>query len=88
MPTNISKGEQNVVLTKQFIFSVFYSKKDVVRKGGGKLKTKMTRNSVGVNKLKNIEKQLNGHDNEKLVKYFYKLKDRRKGIAPPPCPKN
>jgi hypothetical protein len=91
--TNIDTSKQmldkltvdHTVVTKSIIFYFFYGKQDVVRSGGGKLKSKMTRKSPSLNKINELEKQI--IDNKVLVLYFGKLRNRASNIAPPPCPK-
>lgn len=80
------QNNEEMKKTKADIFDVFYSKKDVVRKGGGKVKTKMTRNVVSDKAISDIRREI--MDDPKLMKYFTKLKERRSDIAPPPRPKN
>ena len=84
----MKKGEEKIVITKGYIFDIFYEKKQVSRAGGGTMKSKMTRIQPDVRKLQKIEKKLKNHKNQKLMAYFIKLKDRKKGLAPPPRPKN
>ena len=74
--------------TKAEIFDLFYGKQNVVRKGGGKIKTKMTRQTPSSEAMFEMEAKLRG--NQKMTQYFVKLRDRKPGIAPPPrprCPK-
>ena len=71
-------------VTKSQIFDLFYSKQDVVRSGGGKLKTKMSRNKPPLQKVEELEKKIK--ENKKLYDYFLKLRTRKPDIAPPPRP--
>ena len=70
--------------TKGDIFDLFYAKRDVVRSGGGKVKSKMTRISPSLEQVQKMESHIK--DDKKLLKYFVKLRDRKAGIAPPPRP--
>jgi hypothetical protein len=72
-------------VTKSIIFDMFYGKQDVVRSGGGKLKSKMTRKIPSLNEINKLEKKIMG--NNALLLYFEKLRFRNSNIAPPPCPK-
>jgi len=71
-------------VAKGDIFDLFYSKQDVVRSGGGKVKSKMTRQCPTLKQVTALENKIK--DNKKLLKYFVKLRDRKAGIAPPPRP--
>ena len=71
-------------MNKHAIFDLFYSPQDVTRSGGGKVKTKMTRNNVPLASLKKIEQYI---EDPKLKSYYEKLRDRPCNIAPPPRPK-
>jgi hypothetical protein len=75
-------------LTKGQIFDLFYSKQDVVRSGGGKVKSKMTRRTPTNIEISELEKRVNDFGNSKLTAYFQKLKNRKSDIAPPPRPAN
>lgn len=72
------------VFTKQSIFDVFYSVKETSRSGGGKNHKKMSSNNVSLEKINLIKKSLNG--DKDMLKYFEKLHNRPKNIAPPPRP--
>jgi len=71
-------------VTKGDIFDLFYAKQDVVRSGGGKVKSKMTRQSPSLKQVNALESKIK--DNKKLMKYFVKLRYRKSDIAPPPRP--
>lgn len=71
-------------ITKGEIFDLFYQRKEVSRSGGGKMKQKMCRLNVSIEKIQEFRKQV---DDKKLLAYFDKLHTRKAGIAPPPRPK-
>ena len=73
-------------LTKLMIWSVFDSKQQVVRSGGGKPKMKVGRQVVSAEKINELNKLL-GKNDTKLAQYYIKLRDRKAGIAPPQMPK-
>jgi hypothetical protein len=75
---------ENNQVTKSIIFDLFYGQQDVVRSGGGKLKSKMTRKTPSLDKIKEMEKKVK--ENKALFSYFEKLRDRKSNIAPPPRP--
>jgi hypothetical protein len=75
---------ENNPVTKSIIFDLFYGHRDVVRSGGGKLKSKMTRKTPSLDKIKEMEKKVK--ENKALFSYFEKLRDRKSNIAPPPRP--
>ena len=66
------------------MFDIFYSKRMVVRSGGGTSKKKMCRNEISSDEIAASEMSLKS--NPKLYKYFNKLKNRSGKIAPPPRP--
>ena len=70
--------------SKRDIFDLFYSKQDVVRGGGGKIKSKMTRKNPSLSEIKKMETIV--RDNKLLFNYFKKLHTRNPKIAPPPRP--
>jgi hypothetical protein len=71
--------------TKQEVFQLFYSVKQVSRSGGGTLHAKMTRNNVSSEDQFKMENSVKY--NPDLLKYYIKLRDRNVNIAPPPKPK-
>lgn len=75
-------------MTKGEIFDLFYSKQNVVRSGGGKVKSKMARKSPSLTTIKAMQKRVKKDDNKKMIQYFDKLLKRNPNIAPPPRPQN
>ena len=71
-------------LTKGEIFDVFYQPQQVSRAGGGTQKKKIHPVNVTQEKMKEVEKQIK--NDTVLMQYYNKLKNRKKGIAPPPRP--
>lgn len=70
--------------SKSDIFDIFYSKQDVVRGGGGKIKSKMTRKNPSLLEIQKMEELV--RHNKPLFNYFKKLLIRDPNIAPPPRP--
>ena len=72
--------------TMKDIFDLFYSKQNVVRSGGGKIKSKMRRNSPSLDKIISMEFMVK--NDKRLHRYFVRQRDRKANIAPPPAPKS
>jgi hypothetical protein len=79
-------ADEKESITKGCVFDLFYSKQSVVRGGGGKIKSKITRNKVSQKSITDMLLKIN-HD-ERLKIYFNKLCVRPDSSAPPPRPKN
>lgn len=77
-------------VTKATIHEMFYSKQQVVRKGGGTLKTKMARNIVSEKQLAAMIAAINRTDNPKmrqnLMDYYLKQLNRKPHLGPPRHP--
>jgi hypothetical protein len=83
----MSEYENDPYITKGYVFDIFYSKQSVVRGGGGKIKSKITRNQVSQKSINILLLKINKTSDESLKKYFNKLCYRSNDIAPPPRPK-
>lgn len=73
-------------LTKGDLFDVFYQPQLVSRAGGGTQKKKIHPVNVTQERMRDVERQIN--NDPVLMQYYNKLKNRRRGIAPPPRPTN